>query len=492
MRTHFTEFKLRFVTNGRVSTKHTIYKNLTTLESICTTPCAWAADLKYSVNMLQAQHPKAVNALHTLRATFYNETTFAHATVGATSLRNLTMTNCLTTPNFDAIAQSPFLSTLETLRAEDCFYVVDLTLIASMRNLTSLALTGCHKIHSFKQLFGLTQLEHLTIKSARLLEGIPGFDAFINLKTLSLHDMTPDELNDISIMTSLTSLTISNCGTNFDMPDLGALTSLTSLAWTNSIIPSGLAFLRKCTLLTSLTLSSYILVRSINHLSTLTSLTNLELDFRTETPLSCLTTLGALRHLGTHIHPITYPRHNTALTSFSNLVSLKIKDNTPGHLPLTTIQTPSTLTSLSISKWTSFTSHGWDDFMTLQTLVFTDCPTITSLHPLAVLDELETLVLRRCESLVDLGGFEAQYSLTKLEVLDCKGLVSARGCQDMQILTHLSLRGCTYVTHLGHTLTTKPLRFLDITNCDRLLVCVHDLRKPNLTVVGDNRIESDE
>jgi hypothetical protein len=490
LKSHFTKFNQRIVTDGPVFTKRPIYANLERLKIFCVAQCRWTANLQFNITVLQDLPLLEIEALDTLGSNLYNGDAFALSTVRATSLRCLSLECCLRTPDFGVFAQSPFINTLEHFRAVDCFRLTSLAVVASMTNLLSLSLTGCHLIRSpeVQVLFGLTQLKNLDLGTSPL-QNIDGFGAFTNLESLALRGITPDNLDELSIMTSLDTLLLTKCGSGFTMPDLSALGSLSTLHWTKGHITDDLEFLCECTSLTSLNIKSFFDVHSIENLRKLTSLAFLTLEFRTETPVSFLTTFSSLQFLGTYITPSTYPIHNTHLDSFPSIDSLKLVDMTHGYLPLKNIPKQATLLNLSITSWASFTEYGWDEFGLLQTLELIDCPSIGSIRPFAALDELISLRLERCPALFDLRGFEAQYSLTKLEVLDCAGLIDATGCQEMQVLSHLSLRGCMYVTRLGHTLANNSLRLIDITSCDRLPLSVHELTKRKLTVIGDNRID---
>lgn len=135
-------------------------------------------------------------------------------------------------------------------------HLTDITMLANLKNVTSLTLDYCDDVTDFSVLSVMPWLKELSIESEGLRD-IGFVSKMPELTSLTLEDTSILHVNGLEGNTTLTSLSIDRCG---EMKDCGAISGLTGLQKLFLDIPYGCAEpdLNGLTGLTELTVSGFV------------------------------------------------------------------------------------------------------------------------------------------------------------------------------------------------------------------------------------------
>lgn len=150
-------------------------------------------------------------------------------------------------------------------------HLTDITMLANLKNVTSLTLDYCDDVTDFSVLSVMPWLKELSIESEGLRD-IGFVSKMPELTSLTLEDTSILHVNGLEGNTTLTSLSIDRCG---EMKDCGAISGLTGLQKLFLDIPYGCAEpdLNGLTGLTELTVSGFDNIGFLRNMPQLTTLT---------------------------------------------------------------------------------------------------------------------------------------------------------------------------------------------------------------------------
>ncbi len=152
-----------------------------------------------------------------------------------------------------------------------CGHLTDISMLANLKNVTSLTLESCDGVTDFSVLSVMPWLKELSIESEGLRD-IGFVSKMPELTSLSLDDTSILHVNGLAGNTSLTSLSIDSCN---DMTDCSAISGLTGLQSLFLDLPYGCGEpdLSGLTGLTELTISGVENVEFLRNMSQLETLT---------------------------------------------------------------------------------------------------------------------------------------------------------------------------------------------------------------------------
>jgi hypothetical protein len=286
------------------------------------------------------------------------------------------------------------------------------SVLAGLKNLTTLDLRACRSLTDLSDLGELKSLTHLNLSSCGSLT----------------------DISALGELKSLTHLNLSSCGSLTDISALGGLKSLTSLHLSRCESLTDLSVLAKLKNLTALDMHGCKSLTDISALGGLKSLTNLELSScRSLTDISALGGLKSLTSL--HLSRCESLTDVSVLAKLKNLTALDFK----ACEPLTDVSVLAglkNLTSLNLSRSKS----------------------LTDISALGGLKSLTSLHLSRCESLTDLSGLGELKNLTRLYLQGCGGLRILNPLYSLCHLEVLNIEGCLRIDSVAPLREIPALR----------------------------------
>ncbi|GKV01141.1 hypothetical protein SLEP1_g13721 [Rubroshorea leprosula] len=328
-----------------------------------------------------------------------------------------------------AIPSMDRLSSLKTFSIKKCYELMSLPSgLGSCTSLQELYIDKCRKLSSIQSISGLTSLTSLVVYNCNELMSLP---------------------SEFGSCTSLEELRISRCKKLSSIPSIKGFTSLTSLELSNCdelmSLPSGLG---SCTSLPKLRIFGCKKLSSIQSINGLTSITSLQL-YDCDELMSLPSELGSC----TSLRELSISRCKklssiSGINGLTSLISLEVYDCDE------LISLPSELGS-----WTS-----------LKKLSFSRCKQLSSIPSINGLTSLTNLQLYDCDELMSLPSeLESCTSLQELSIFRCKKLSSIPSINGLTSLTSLELSNCDELMSLPSGLgSCTSLPKLRISRCKKL------------------------
>ena len=310
-------------------------------------------------------------------------------------LRGIKMSDLLLDVHFElrGIKNSELLLINNTEYLLKCQSLSDLSPLAGLTNLSTLALRDCNSLSDLSPLAGLTNLSTLDLMDCNSLSDLSPLAGLTNLSTLDLNYC--ESLSDLSPLAGLRNLSTLNLIDCTSLCDLSPLSGLINLSTLNLIA-----------------------CKSLSDLSPLAGLTNLStLDLSGCKSLSDLSPLAGLTNLST-----------------LNLASCEALSDLSGLAGLTNLSTLNLGFCKSLSDLSPLAG-----LTNLSTLNFYSCEALSDLSPLAGLTNLSILNLSSCEALSDLSPLAGLTNLSTLDLTFCTSLLLIKHLAQLKNLSYLDL-----------------------------------------------------